>query len=110
MGTRTEVTYIDDIDGSADNVRTVRIAVDGQQVEVDLSSSNVDKLTALLEPYLNAGRKVSDSSRRRRAPSSTSSAKGSDNQAIRDWAQANGYQVSTRGRIKKEIVDAYEAK
>lgn len=110
MGTRTEVTYFDDIDGSTGDVRTVRLAVDGQQVEVDLSSSNADKLADLLEPYLNAGRKVSDSSRRRRAPSATPSAKGGNTQAIRDWAQANGYQVNARGRIRKEIVEAYEAK
>jgi hypothetical protein len=38
-------------------VRTIPIAVDGQQVEVDLSSANLDKLMAALEPYLNAGAK-----------------------------------------------------
>ena len=109
MGTRTEVTQFDDIDGSTGDVRTVPIAVDGQQVEVDLSSANVDKLMAAIEPYLSAGRKVSGgntSSRRRRT---AAPAKSTDTQAIREWAQANGYEVNTRGRIKKEIVDAYEA-
>src|SRR3954452_1790492 len=58
MVTRTEITQFDDIDGSTGDVRTLAIAVDGQQVEVDLSSANVDKLMAALEPYLSAGRKV----------------------------------------------------
>ena len=115
MGTRTEVTQFDDIDGSTGEVRTVPIAVDGQQVEIDLAPTNVEKLMAALEPYLNAGRKVSGSStssRRRRtsAPTApTAATRNSDTQAIREWAQANGYEVNNRGRIKKEIVSAYEA-
>ena len=28
---------------------------------------------------------------------------------IRAWAEANGYEVSARGRIKKEVIDAYDA-
>jgi hypothetical protein len=27
---------------------------------------------------------------------------------IRAWAEANGYDVSARGRIKKEVIDAYD--
>lgn len=67
MGTRTETTHFDDIDGSTESVRTVPIAVDGQQVEIDLSASNVDRLMAALEPYLSAGRKVGGGGRRRSA-------------------------------------------
>lgn len=108
MGTRTEITRFDDIDGSTESVRTIPIAVDGQQVELDLSVSNVDRLMEALEPYLNAGRKVGGSTRRRRtAP--TTSAKSTDTQAIREWAQSQGHEVNARGRIKKEIVEAYEA-
>jgi hypothetical protein len=32
-----------------------------------------------------------------------------DLQEIRAWAQAQGKQVSPRGRIKKEIMDEYDA-
>jgi hypothetical protein len=28
---------------------------------------------------------------------------------IREWARTNGYEVSERGRIAKNIVDAYDA-
>ena len=112
MGTRTEVTQFDDIDGSTGDVRTIPIAVDGQQVEVDLSSANVDKLMAALEPYLSAGRKVgagSTTSGRRRTSAPAGPATSSDTQAIREWAQANNIEVNARGRIKKEIVEAYRA-
>ena len=108
MGTRTETTRFDDIDGSTESVRTVPIAVDGEQVEIDLSAANVDKLMSALEPYLSAGRKVGDSTRRRRVAASTS-AKTADTQAIREWAQSQGHEVSARGRVKKEIVEAYNA-
>lgn len=37
------------------------------------------------------------------------SAKNSDTQAIREWAQSQGIEVNARGRIKKEVVDAYKA-
>ena len=113
MGTRTEVTHFDDIDGSTGDVRTIPIAVDGQQVEVDLSSANVDKLMAELEQYLSAGRKVGGggtaSGRRRTSAPAAAAKKSSETQAIREWAQANNIQVNARGRIKKEIVDAYQA-
>ena len=32
-----------------------------------------------------------------------------DTQAVRSWAESNGYEVSARGRIKTEIVDAFRA-
>jgi hypothetical protein len=29
--------------------------------------------------------------------------------AIREWARANGHQVSDRGRIPKSVIEAYQA-
>ncbi len=112
MGTRVVETHYDDLDESTEDVRTVSLSVDGQSVEIDLSAKNFEKLTKAMAPYLKAGRKTSsaNTARRRRAPSATTTpAKTSDTQAIREWAQANGHDVSSRGRIKKDIVDAYEA-
>jgi Lsr2 len=31
-----------------------------------------------------------------------------DSHEIRQWAEANGYDVSPRGRIKKEVIEAYD--
>lgn len=45
----------------------------------------------------------------RRQSVNTSSGKSSEElAAIRSWAKGNGYEVSDRGRIKAEIVKAYE--
>jgi hypothetical protein len=112
MGTRVVETHYDDLDESTEDVRTVTVGLDGQSVEIDLSAKNFEKLSAALAPYLEAGRKTSTSSttrRRRATPAATAAAKSSDTQAVREWAQANGYEVNSRGRIKKNIVDAYEA-
>ena len=110
MGTRVVETHYDDLDESTEDVRTVSLSVDGQSVEIDLSAKNFEKLSKAVAPYLEAGRKTSSSTtaRRRRTPATTPT-KTADTQAIREWAQANGHDVNSRGRIKKNIVDAYEA-
>ena len=111
MGTRIVETHYDDLDESTEDVRTVSLTLDGQSVDIDLSAKNFEKLSKALAPYLEAGRKTSTSAttRRRRASAAPAPVKSSDTQAIREWAEANGHEVSSRGRIKKSIVDAYEA-
>ena len=110
MASRTTVTLVDDLDGSSEGVRTVIISLDRQTVELDLSEANYAKVRDFLTPYLDAGRKTSDRlSSTRRTSRPAAGDKPEDNQAIREWAQANGHEVNARGRIKKEIVDAYQA-
>ena len=109
IGSRTTVTLFDDFDGSTEGVRTVTIGLDRQTIELDLSEANYAKVRDFLAPYLEAGRKTSSApNSTARRPGATAS-KRADTQAIREWAEANGHEVSTRGRIKKEIVDAYHA-
>ena len=112
MASRTTVTLIDDLDGSTGAIRTVSVSLDGQAVELDLSEGNYDKLQQSLAPYLSAGRKTKTSlagSRRSSAAAPPAAGKREDTQAIREWAEANGHQVNSRGRVKKEIVEAYQA-
>jgi hypothetical protein len=103
MGSRTTVTLFDDFDGSTEGVRTVSIGLDRQTVELDLSEANYAKVRDFLTPYPEAGRKTGSTSSgsSRRKPSS-SEGRRDDSQAIREWAEANGHQVSARGRIKKD--------
>src|SRR4051794_542933 len=100
MGTRVVETRYDDLDESTDDVRTVSVALDGQSVEIDLSARNFEKLSKAVAPYLEAGRKTSTTTTRRRR-TTPAPAKSTDTQAIREWAQANGLEVNSRGRIKK---------
>ncbi len=104
---------IDDVDGSdiADGAgERVDFALRGVDYQIDLSSANVAKLEKALKPYVDAALKVSGTGRRRRVRAS-GSGKASPEQlaAIRDWARKNGHEVADRGRIKTEIVKAFEA-
>jgi len=113
MARKTLVQLVDDLDGSqiADGEgRTVALGLDGASYEIDLSNEHADELASLLEPYLNAARKVGRKVPGR--PSSSSSSPKSDPselQKIREWAKENGHTVSDRGRIAASVREAYDA-
>jgi hypothetical protein len=77
---------------------------DGRSLEIDLSAKHAAKSLA---PYIAAGRR----SKGHTSPRSTGHAAGGsgDVAAIRAWAQEQGYQVSSQGRISGEIRAAYLA-
>jgi hypothetical protein len=104
----------DDIDGSEAD-RTVEFGLDGVTYTIDLSDKNAGKLRKALDPYLAAASRVGRSAANSRiAPRSTvpapSRANRDQNQAIREWAGKNGYEVSERGRIPSSIVEAFHSK
>ena len=104
----------DDLDGGEAD-RTVEFGLDGVNYTIDLSEKNAGKLRKALDPYLAVATRVGRSgleargARRSAAPASTGRASRDQNQAIREWAQANGHQVSDRGRIPAGVVEAYKA-
>jgi hypothetical protein len=105
----------DDLDGGEAD-RTVEFGLDGVNYTIDLSEKNAGKLRKALDPYLSAATRVgragaeSRTARRGGAPASTGRASRDQNQAIREWATKNGYEVSERGRIPSSIVEAYHSK
>jgi len=103
MATKVLTTLQDDIDGS-DASETVRFALDGVEWEIDLSDRNANRLRNSLSVFIANGRKVGG--RRGRKPASSTP---TDSQAVRKWAQANGIEVSARGRIPTQIVERYRA-
>ena len=56
------------------------------------------------------GRSNADRGGRRTAPAATGRASRDENQAIREWAEKAGYEVSKRGRIPSSLVEAYHNK
>jgi hypothetical protein len=103
----------DDLDGGEAD-RTVEFGLDGVNYTIDLSEKNTAKLRKALDPYLSVATRVGRSgvsplARRSPAPS-TGRASRDQNQAIREWATKNGYEVSERGRIPSSIVEAYHSK
>ena len=104
----------DDLDGGEAD-RSVEFGLDGVNYTIDLSEKNVAKLRKVLDPYLNVATRVGRSGAaergvRRAAPAPSGRASRDQNQAIREWASNNGFEVSERGRIPSSIVEAYHSK
>ena len=110
MAKQTTVTLVDDLDGSVAEEQ-VEFGVDGRNYEIDLSAANSAKLRELLAPFVSSARRAGG----RRSTGATRSASGAgratadreQNQAIREWAQKNGFAVSDRGRLPANVLEAY---
>jgi hypothetical protein len=111
MAQKVTVTLVDDLDGSEAG-ETVEFGLDGAFYEIDLSGDNAERLRDALADYVEHARRSGGRKRQGarviagRAPR-TASADREQNQAIREWARKQGMNVSDRGRIPKEVSDAY---
>ncbi|MDD7942879.1 Lsr2 family protein [Actinomycetospora lutea] len=122
MAQRTVVTLLDDLDQSPAD-ETVEFGLDGVTYQIDLSEEHAAALRDALGEYIEHARRTGG---RRRASTGGSSGRrpptGGDrgngaggrapvdreqNQAIREWARKQGMTVSDRGRIPREVTDAY---
>jgi len=108
MAQVTKVRLVDDLDGGEAD-ESVRFAIDGRGLEIDLSKDNADKLREILAPYIAAARRGGPAPRRQQRMS-TSAQRGEDTGAVRAWAVANGFTVSARGRISSEVMAAYRGR
>jgi Lsr2 len=112
MAQKVTVTLVDDLDGGTAE-ETVEFGIDGMAYEIDLSAGNAGKLRGSLADYVSnarkAGgrRKAAGPARRASAGAGRASVDREQNAAIREWARKNGYNVSDRGRIPAEVLDAY---
>ena len=67
MAQRTQVLYVDDIDGS-EAEGTVRFGLGGTDYEIDLNKKHADQFAKAIGPYVEAARKVPSSRRGGRGP------------------------------------------
>ena len=109
MAQRTIVELTDDLTGDAAE-ETVTFGIDGKTYEIDLSEKNASALREALAAYVSAGRRAGGSSGivKPRSGGKTNS-DGYDPAAVRAWASSNGHAVSSRGRVSKELVEAFKA-
>ena len=105
MAQRVQVQLIDDLTGE-EAAETVNFGIDGVKYEIDLTAENARKLREKLSPYLEKGRKARGRSTAQ--PRSRTSGR-EDTRRIRQWAEKHGYHPSSRGRISKNILEAYQA-
>jgi len=94
---------VDDLDGS-EGARTVSFSLGNTAYEIDLSEKNRAAMAKKLAKFTGAARKAGG--RRAAARGKTSR---NHTSAIREWAKANGQQVSERGRIPESVIAAYNA-
>jgi Lsr2 len=104
------IVLMDDIDGS-ETAETITYTINGQDYEIDLSEENAQRFYDTLGTFIEKSRRVE----RQAAPTARRNGRrrggggGRDDiSQIRAWAEANGHEVSARGRIKKEVIDAYD--
>lgn len=103
MARKTQVILTDDIDGSV-ATETIEFTLDGVNYEIDLNGANAARLRENLSPWVEGGRRTGGRARR-----GTSAGRNPETKRIRDWARAEGYKVSDRGRVSAEIREAYAA-
>jgi hypothetical protein len=108
MATKTLVQLTDDLDPSLEATDTVRFALDNTEYEIDLSEEHINNLRSAFDKYIQHARKVGG--RRRSAASARqSSGRRTDLAQVRQWAASNGVELSTRGRIARAVLAAYDA-
>ncbi len=116
MAERVTVELVDDLDGSVAD-KTVHFTWEGKALVIDLNKKNADKLRKAVEAFVAAARPAETVPvpARRRTPSGSSSPKrqhagaGAAPSVIRAWAKENSIAVPDRGRLKPDVVQAWEA-
>lgn len=112
MAQKVTVSLVDDLDGGTAE-ETVGFGLDGKSYEIDLSAANAGKLRDALAGFVAAARRAGSGRGGRRSAGAGSSggarAAGDREQsrAIREWAREQGMEVSERGRIPSDVLQAY---
>lgn len=94
MAQKIETVLVDDLDGEP-AAETVHFGLDGRHYELDLTKDHAKQLRAELKAYVRGARPVAPP---RPKPEAAQ---------IRAWARQNGYEVSDRGRIHRDVIQAY---
>jgi hypothetical protein len=105
---RVHIVLEDDIDGSQAE-ETVTFGLDGVTYEIDLSARNAAALRDSLSSYIGSARRTSGRNSSRRSSSRGRNSSGPSPAEVRDWARAQGHEVSDRGRVPAEIRNAYDS-
>ena len=108
MAQITQVRLVDDLDGGA-AAESVSFSLDGKSYEIDLNEKHAAALREAFAPFVTGARRAGGSAVASRPRMSTRAARPrGETAAIREWANANGLEVSARGRISSTVLEAYE--
>lgn len=114
MPERVRVELVDDLDGSPAE-ESVHWGWEGRQLVIDLNKKNAEKFRKAVEAFVAASRADEQAKPARRTPGipkptkKRSGASGRQDVAtVRGWARENGMTVPDRGRLKPEVLEAYD--
>jgi hypothetical protein len=102
---RVDVRLEDDLTGGPAE-ETVEFAVDGRSYEIDLNARHAAEFRRLLARFVEHASVVRPA--RRRAPARTLAHRARSRQ-IRAWAAEQGFDVSARGRLPREVVERFDS-
>ncbi len=109
MAQRVQVILVDDLDGG-EATETVEFALDGVTYEVDLSDANAAKLRDDMAQWVGIARRSGGRRQTRRRGTGASGASREELARMRQWGRENGFKVSDRGRVSKELQEAYASR
>lgn len=107
MAQRVVTTLVSDLSGKelGDDGQTIKFGFLGVDYELDISQEEADDFAAVMEKYVSVARRVGG---RKQTGSGTTRTDPAQTKAMREWANSNGFKVSSRGRIPQEVQDAYQ--
>ncbi|MEV4448506.1 histone-like nucleoid-structuring protein Lsr2 [Streptomyces mirabilis] len=91
-----------DLSGEPD-ASTVSFAFDGKSFTIDLTEAEKEEFAKVLSPYLDVAEEATSGQVTIPAQST-----GPDPAKVRAWAQENGIEVNTKGRVPHSIIAQYE--
>lgn len=119
MAQRTIVQLTDDLDGKAipdGKGETIRFGLDRTDYEIDLNDKNAQVLRDAIGKYVAAARSTGGSggargagARRGTGRSGSEPVRDYDPKAVRAWAEAQGIEVSQRGRVPADLIAKFQA-
>ena len=113
MARKIITQVIDDITGEfvPDGLaETIRFSINDVDYSIDLGPDSARQFREALSPYTENAERQTGTKRSSIAPRRSSARiDPAQLRAIREWARANGHQVSDRGRIPAVVIEAYES-
>jgi hypothetical protein len=105
-----QTVTIDDLDQTP-GAREVHFSLDNYEYVVDLNEKNLEELKTALAKYIEAatplGKVYRATPQRPTTARRRATADGPSTADMREWAKKNGHDVSDRGRLNQDVIDAY---
>ena len=103
MARNTQIIVTDDLGGKG-AASPIRFSIDGKRYSIDLNKRNMDTFLRRFQPYIDAATEVPPGH-----PAHLRVAADGEGARMRAWAAQNGFKVSGRGRLSREVHAAYHA-